>query len=62
MGVVELHPWNATVDDIEHADQVVFDLDPGPGVGMGLVVEIAVELREMLRREGLDSWPKLTGG
>jgi bifunctional non-homologous end joining protein LigD len=62
MGVVELHAWNSTVDDIEHPDQMVFDLDPGPGVGMGLCVEIAVELRELLRREGLDSWPKLTGG
>jgi hypothetical protein len=25
MGVVEVHPWNATVDDIEHADRLVFD-------------------------------------
>ncbi|ARP98289.1 hypothetical protein CAK95_03690 [Pseudorhodoplanes sinuspersici] len=29
MDAVELHPWNATVDDIEHANRVVFDLDPG---------------------------------
>jgi bifunctional non-homologous end joining protein LigD len=62
MEVVELHAWNSTVDDIEHADQMVFDLDPGPGIGMGFVVEIAVALRELLSREGLDSWPKLTGG
>jgi bifunctional non-homologous end joining protein LigD len=62
MGVVELHAWNSTVDDIEHPDVMVFDLDPGPGVGMGFVAEIAVALRELLGREGLDSWPKLTGG
>jgi len=62
MGVVELHAWNSTVDDIEHPDQMVFDLDPGPGIGMGFVVETAVALRELLTREGLDSWPKLTGG
>lgn len=62
MGVVELHTWNSTVDDLEHPDLMVFDLDPGPGVGTGFVVEIAVALREVLGHEGLDSWPKLTGG
>ena len=37
MGVVELHTWNSTVDDLEHPDVMVFDLDPGPGVGTGFV-------------------------
>jgi bifunctional non-homologous end joining protein LigD len=62
MGAVELHPWAATVDDIEHPDRLVFDLDPGEGMSWELVVETALQLRDMLAREGLDSWPKLTGG
>ena len=62
IGAVELHPWNATVDDIEHADRLVFDLDPGEGVEWASVVETALVLREALRAEGLESWPKLTGG
>lgn len=62
MGAVELHPWNATVDDIEHADRIVIDLDPGEGVEWQLVAKTALTLRVMLRSEGLDSWPKLTGG
>jgi len=62
MGVVELHTWNSTVDDLEHPDVMVFDLDPGPGVGTSLVIETAMALRELLNKEGFDSWPKLTGG
>jgi bifunctional non-homologous end joining protein LigD len=62
MGVVELHPWNATIDDIEHADHLVIDLDPGEGVEWELVAGTALALRDMLRSAGLDSWPKVTGG
>jgi bifunctional non-homologous end joining protein LigD len=60
MDVVEVHPWAATVDDIEHPDQLVLDLDPGAGVVWGVVVESALKLRDLLHDEGLDSWPKLT--
>lgn len=62
IGAVELHPWNATVDDIENADTMVFDLDPGKGVSWTLVVDTAFTLRELLEQEGFSSWPKLTGG
>ncbi|HEU4620566.1 MAG TPA: DNA ligase D [Gammaproteobacteria bacterium] len=62
IGVVEVHPWNSTVDDLEHPDVLVFDLDPGEGVGLTLVVESALAMRELLLEEGLESWPKLTGG
>jgi bifunctional non-homologous end joining protein LigD len=62
IGAVELHPWNARIDDIEHPDRLVFDLDPGEGVGWGFVIETALTLRRMLKDEGLDPWPKLTGG
>lgn len=62
MGAVELHTWNSTVDDLEYPDVMVFDLDPGPGVGFGFVVETANALRELLSAEGIDSWPKLSGG
>jgi bifunctional non-homologous end joining protein LigD len=62
MGVVEIHPWGATVDDIEHPDRLVFDLDPGERVPWELVTETALSLRDMLADEGLEAWPKTTGG
>ncbi|CDX30927.1 DNA ligase D [Mesorhizobium sp. SOD10] len=62
MDAVELHPWNAKVDDIEHADRVVLDLDPGEGVPWDQVIEAALSLRDILEAAGLESWPKVTGG
>jgi bifunctional non-homologous end joining protein LigD len=62
IGAVELHPWGATVDDIEHPDRLVFDLDPGEGITWNFVIETAFRLRDMLAAEGLASWPKTTGG
>jgi bifunctional non-homologous end joining protein LigD len=62
MGVVEVHPWAATVHDVEHADTLVFDLDPGAGVPWDFVIESALRMRELLAEEGLKTWPKITGG
>ena len=41
---------------------LVFDLDPGEGVVWDFVIETALRLRRMLQDEGLEPWPKLTGG
>jgi bifunctional non-homologous end joining protein LigD len=62
LGVVEVHPWNATIDDIEHPDVMVFDLDPGSGIEWDFVTESALALRELLKAARLDAWPKVTGG
>jgi bifunctional non-homologous end joining protein LigD len=45
MDAVELHPWAATVRNIEHPDRLVFDLDPGPAIAWQFVVETALKLR-----------------
>jgi len=62
IGVVEVHPWAATVEDYERADQLIFDLDPGDGIAWGFVIETAISLRKRLESDGFESWPKLTGG
>ena len=50
------------VDDIEHPDRIVFDLDPGPGVAWAAVVETATLLRDFLKELSLTSFVKTTGG
>lgn len=62
IGAVELHPWNARVEDFEHADRIVIDLDPGEGVEWDAVVETALDLRRLMTEDGFVTWPKLTGG
>jgi bifunctional non-homologous end joining protein LigD len=62
IGAVELHPWNAKVEDFEHADRIVIDLDPGEGVQWDAVVEAAFRMRDLMKDEGFPTWPKLTGG
>ena len=62
MSILEIHPWNASVDDIEYPDRVIFDLDPDPAVPWARVVEGAFELRRRLAALGLDSVVKTTGG
>jgi len=61
MNVLEIHTWNSQADDVERPDRVVFDLDPGPEVPFGEVVEAARLIRASLRSLELESWVKNTG-
>jgi DNA ligase D len=61
-GVVEFHTWGARVKHLEKPDRVVFDLDPGEGVGWREVVEAALHVRAALEAAGLVPFVKTTGG
>lgn len=60
--ILELHVWNATTDQLERPDRIVFDLDPGADVAWADVLGAARILGDQLGAIGLESWPKLTGG
>ncbi|MBE5269070.1 DNA ligase D [Stenotrophomonas sp. B2] len=62
MNTLELHPWGATVADPEHPDRLVFDLDPGEGVGWNEVKVGARDVRDRLQEIGLRSFVRLSGG
>ncbi|MDR6674602.1 DNA ligase D-like protein (predicted polymerase) [Xanthomonas translucens] len=62
MNTLELHPWGSTVDDPEHPDRLVFDLDPGEGVSWTQIKAAARAIRERLREAGLESFVRLSGG
>ena len=62
MGIVEIHTWNSTADDIERPNRIVWDLDPGPAVVWKQIVAAARLVRDVLKTLGLKSWVKTTGG
>jgi bifunctional non-homologous end joining protein LigD len=62
MGIVEIHTWNSTADDIDRPNRLVWDLDPGPRVSWKQVVKAAGLVRDVLETLGLTSWVKTTGG
>ncbi len=62
MGVIEIHPWGATIDRIHTPDRMIFDLDPDPSVPFEKVKEAALDIRRRLTQVGLESFLKCTGG
>jgi bifunctional non-homologous end joining protein LigD len=62
MGIVEIHTWNSTTDDLEHPNRIIWDLDPGRDVTWAQVVTAARLVRDALKTLGLASWVKTTGG
>ena len=61
-GALEVHVRGSRLDNLEACDRIVFDLDPGDGVGWKDIVEGARETRERLETLKLKSFVKLSGG
>nr|HAT8715015.1 DNA ligase D [Legionella jordanis] len=62
MGVLEIHPWGSTIENVECPDVITIDLDPGPDVSWKQVVEAAFEIKQHLEEYQLTSFVKTTGG
>ena len=62
LNVLEFHPWGARASDPEHADRLVFDLDPHASVAWTRVKSAAENLRRQLASIHLESFVRTTGG
>ncbi|HEY7181122.1 MAG TPA: non-homologous end-joining DNA ligase [Blastocatellia bacterium] len=61
LGAIERHPWNSRARDLDRPDWVVFDLDPGEGVEFAALCEVAMSLKEVLGRAGVECFAKTSG-
>ena len=61
-GILEVHPWNSRVAQLEQPDQVILDLDPDESLPFSRVAAAARRVRALLSERGLESFVKTTGG
>jgi bifunctional non-homologous end joining protein LigD len=61
-GVLEVHVRGSTIDHLDICDRVVFDLDPGEGLGWADIVAAAQDVRNRLAALDLETFVKLSGG
>jgi len=62
MGALELHVWGSHNASLEKPDRLVFDFDPDEDIGFDAVKAGAVEMRDRLKRIGIESFAMTTGG
>lgn len=62
LGSLELHCWNSRIENLNHPDFVVFDLDPAEDVGFSEVVHTAWLIRLLLSEIKHESFVRTTGG
>ena len=58
---LELHTSLATAKDVFRPTALVFDLDPGPPAGIVECGEVALLLKAIFDKDGLESFPKTSG-
>jgi bifunctional non-homologous end joining protein LigD len=60
LGCVDINPWSSRVESLENPDYLIFDLDP-LDVAFDKVVDAAIEIRKVLEKLEIESYPKTSG-
>jgi len=61
-GAVEFHLWGCHIDDPEHPDRLVMDLDPDPSLPWSRICDGAEMLRDRMQALGFRPFLRTTGG
>ncbi len=62
ISVLEVHPWGSLASDLERPDRLTIDLDPDEALPWTTLAGAAEDARKQLKKLGLESWVKTTGG
>jgi len=60
LGCIEINPWHSTVDDPDHPDYMIMDLDPGD-IGFKEVVRTALKIRDVCDQIDVETFCKTSG-
>ena len=58
---IDLNPWNARANDLEHPDELRIDLNPTDRYDFEAARDVAHAVKELLDELGLIGWPKTSG-
>lgn len=61
LGCIDLNPWPVRADDVDHPDELRFDLDPTPEARFAQVRDVALVVRDVLTEFGFTGYPKTSG-
>ena len=61
LGCISMHPWSSRVDQLNHPDFLIIDLDPSEGVPFAVVTQVALKVKRVIDSVGLESYPKTSG-
>ncbi|NIJ55743.1 non-homologous end-joining DNA ligase [Dyadobacter arcticus] len=61
LGCIEMNPWNSTINKLEYPDYIVMDIDPSPKNTFDDVIEVALTIKDILDRIGIDGYCKTSG-
>jgi bifunctional non-homologous end joining protein LigD len=61
LGCIDQNPWMSRIGSLDHPDYILIDLDP-VDCPFDRLVEAAQIVRRVLKRVGLNGYPKTTGG
>ncbi len=60
--VTEIHPWGSSIKTLEKPDRITLDLDPDENIPWKNVIKGALVIRKELKKSGLTSYVKTSGG
>ena len=61
LGAIEMNPWNSRIDNPDHPDWCIIDLDPSDKNNFEQVIKTALVCRQVLDDMAVPSYPKTSG-